>query len=141
MNLTFKSKISLADYLHLRQSADFRDINKKRAKAGLKNSLFIIAAKYNRKTIGMARVIGDGGYIMLIADVMVLPEYQNMGVGTKIMEFLMERIHNSIEDGEGVAVYLMAAEGRENFYKRFGFTARPRDGLGAGMSQWIEDLG
>jgi hypothetical protein len=34
-------------------------------------------------------------------------------------------------------VNLMAAQGKEGFYKKFGFAERPNDGHGAGMSLWI----
>ena len=36
-------------------------------------------------------------------------------------------------------VYLMAAEGKEPFYEKFGFRRRPgEDHMGAGMTRWIE---
>jgi Predicted acetyltransferase len=109
----------------------------RQAYAGINNSTFIIAV-YNRgKAIGMARVISDGGYVSLIADVIVMPEFQNMGIGKTIMKMVMEYINSMLEEGEKVFINLMAAKGRESFYKQFGFVERPNDELGAGMTQWI----
>ena len=138
MNIKLKTKISIDDYINLRKTADWKDISRRQARAGLKNSVYKLSAKIGNKTVGMARVVGDGGYVMLIVDFVVLPEYRGKGIGTEMMKNVMEFIHNSIKDGEGVMAQLMSAKGRENFYKRFGFAPRPDGNLGAGMTQWIE---
>ena len=31
----------------------------------------------------------------------------------------------------------MSAKGKEDFYKKFGFTVRPDEDHGAGMCQWV----
>ena len=136
--IKFSGRISLNDYIKLRKTADWKDIGRRQARAGLKNSVCLLSARMGGKTVGMARVVGDRGYVMLIVDVIVLPEYRGRGIGTKLMEELMRRIEGLIRDGEGAMVQLMSAKGRENFYKRFGFTERPDGKLGAGMTQWIE---
>ena len=130
----------MSDYIKLRKTADWKDISKRQAKAGLKNSVYVLSARLNGKTVGMARIVGDRGYVLLIVDVIVLPELRGKGIGTQMMERLMAHVHNSIKDGEGVMVQLMSAKGREAFYGRFGFTLRPNGNLGAGMTQWIEDI-
>jgi len=140
LDITFKNKISVNDYIKLRRTADWKDISKRQVRAGLRNSVYLLSARHNKMTIGMARVIGDGGYVLLIVDVVVLPEYRGKGVGTMIMENVMARIHDSVRDGEGVMVQLMSAKGRESFYRRFGFVSRPNESLGPGMTQWIEDI-
>jgi hypothetical protein len=38
-------------------------------------------------------------------------------------------------------INLMAARGKEGFYKKFGFIERPNDEKGAGMSQWATGVG
>ena len=50
----------------------------------------------------------------------------------------MERVKNSVAEGEGVMLQLMSAKGRERFYARFGFTARPNANAGPGMTMWID---
>lgn len=82
------------------------------------------------KTIGMARVISDGGYVVYIADVIVLPEYQGKGVGQLIMEDVMKYIYEVISDGAPVMVNLMSAFSRESFYEQFGFVKRPTKEVG-----------
>ena len=137
-NVKFKNRISVNDYMRLRKTADWNDISRRQAKTGLRNSVYLLSARVKNRTVGMARIVGDGGYVALIVDVVVSPEYRGRGIGTKMMEILMKYINDSIDDGEGVMAQLMSARGRENFYGRFGFAARPSGSLGPGMSQWIE---
>jgi GNAT superfamily N-acetyltransferase len=85
----------------------------------------------------MARVISDGAYIAYIADVLVLPEYQGRGIGRELMNRVMLYIKGNAVAGEKVYVNLMAAKGKEGFYKRFGFIERPSEQHGAGMNLWL----
>ena len=87
----------------------------------------------------MARVISDDGYMALIVDVMVLPEYQGKGVGRRLMENITEWLDQLTKDGRCVMVNLMATPGNESFYEKFGFVARPTDHMGAGMVRWINE--
>ena len=38
------------------------------------------------KLIGLVRIIGDSTYEYYLTEVMVLPEYQGQGIGTKLMK-------------------------------------------------------
>jgi hypothetical protein len=35
-------------------------------------------------------------------------------------------------------ICLLAAKGKEEFYKKFGFEERPNEKSGSGMSQWVK---
>ena len=72
---------------------------------------------------GTGRVISDGVLHALIVDVIVPPEYQGRGIGTSIMERLIERCRAArIHD-----VQLFCARGKAPFYRRLGFVNRPAD--------------
>lgn len=135
--ICFINEISTDDFNMLRRSVGWKGINKKRAKIGLENSTYIVVAENDNEPIGMARVISDGGYVSLITDVIVKPEYQRQGIGTKLMEYVMEYINNDLGDGENQLICLLSIKGKEPFYRKFGFIYRPNDINGAGMSQWI----
>ena len=49
----------------------------------------------------------------------------------EIMKYIQENYAN------GTMVGLMAADGKEKFYKKFGFVERPNEVYGAGMIQYI----
>ncbi len=104
----------------------------------LPRSLYSVCAYDQAAIVGMARIIGDGGLVYYVQDVIVKPEYQGLGIGTALMDMVMAYIrthasHNSI-------IGLMSARGKERFYERYGFVARPTERLGSGMTMfWKTD--
>jgi len=137
MNVKYINQISVEDYNNLRKSVGWYEIEEKQALAGIQNSAFLISANINGKAIGLSRVVSDGGYIVIVVDVMVLPEYQGNGIGKIMMQKVMDYIKDSIKSGQCAFVNLMAAKDRESFYSQFGFEARPNEKVGAGMTQLI----
>jgi len=137
LDIKYVKQISVEDYNYLRKSVGWAEIERSQALAGINNSAFIISALVNDKTAGAARVVSDGGYIVVIADVMVLPEYQGNGIGKTMMQKVMDFIKGNVNEGQCVFVNLMAAKGKEPFYSQFGFETRPNESLGAGMTQHI----
>ncbi len=116
------------EYLNLRNSANWRDVDNKLAEEALNNSIFSAVAIDNDKVVGMGRVIGDGGLYFYIQDLIVLPDYQHKGIGKQLMKELMDYINDKANDGAFVG--LMSAKGYEEFYKPFGFKARRPDAPG-----------
>ena len=109
------------------------------AEAGLSNS-YIWCLRDNEASgqpIGIGRVIWDHGYVMYIADIIVVPKYQGNGLGRVIMEHVMDFIHEQLKPGYRFMVSLCSAKGKEEFYKKFGFVVRPNDDVGPGMHQWF----
>ena len=98
----------------------------------LPKSLYGLCAVAENKIIGMARVIGDEGLVYYIQDVIVKPEYQRKGIGTKMMEKIMAYLRGRAR--KNTMIGLMAAKGKEPFYERYGFTARPNENFGSGMT-------
>lgn len=64
---------------------------------------------------------------------MVLPAYQNQHIGTEIMENLLKQVTWYKKVNPSIRTYLGASKGKESFYEKFGFLARPNEDLGAGM--------
>ena len=60
-----------------------------------KNSLHVLAA-FNEKGIlvGVLRAVGDGASILFIQDILVTPEYQHQGIGTKLLQQTLEKYKN-----------------------------------------------
>ena len=137
MNITYTNTVSAEDCNMLRDAAGWGKRHPDQIEAGLRNSAFIVSAKNGERTVGMARLVSDGGYVALIVDVLVLPEYQRRGIGKSMMEKLMEYIHSNLKDGYCIQVDLMAAKGKESFYEAFGFIKRPDDTFGSGMMRRI----
>lgn len=124
-------------YIELRNSVNWKKLSVIQADKALKASLFTICAFDNDIPVGMGRIVGDGVVIVYIQDLIVRPEYQHSGVGRMIIERLIEYVKSTkLEDTE-IMLCLMCAKGREEFYRKFNFIARPTDNLGPGMIQYI----
>lgn len=135
--ITFTHTISIEDYNDLRASVDFITIREKRARIALENSLYTLIALDDGKPVGMARVVGDGGYVYFICDVIVRPAYQSRGLGRRIIEQVLQWLEYQVDEGETIMVNLMSAMNKEPFYEKLGFHKRPFGNHGSGMSRWI----
>ena len=123
---------SAEEYNEIRESVGWGIYELNVNKNALPNSLYSICAYTNSKLIGMARIIGDNGLVFYIQDVIVIPEYQNKGIGTKLMDKVMEYIEKHANNNSVIG--LMSSKEKENFYKKFGFVIRPNENLGSGMT-------
>lgn len=120
------------EYNRLRQAVGWSTYADDNAARFLPNSLFAVCAHREDDLIGMARVIGDGGLAFYIQDVIVLPDHQRQGVGSILMDRIMAYIRRNAFAHSYVG--LMSARGKEPFYEKYGFTIRPTETLGAGMT-------
>ena len=64
--------------------------------------------------IAAGRALSDGEYFAFICDIVVLPEFQRQGIGTRIMNALSER-------SAAEKVLLACVIGQEGFYRKLGF--------------------
>ena len=128
---------TLEEYKEMRRQVNFMVLSDRIAANALNNAFHITVVRDEGRAVGMIRVLSDGSYANFITDVMVIPEYQNRGIGTEMMRRTVEYMRSTISEGETIVLYLMSASGKEPFYKQFGFRTRPNEVWGAGMSQWL----
>ena len=136
-NITFTHEITIEDYNDLRASVDFITIQPERARTALRNSLYTLIAVEDGRPVGMARVVGDGGYVYFVCDVIVRPDHQSKGLGRRIIEQVLAWLEDQVSEGETIMVNLMSAMNKEPFYEKLGFHKRPFGNHGSGMSRWI----
>jgi ribosomal protein S18 acetylase RimI-like enzyme len=55
------------------------------------NSLSVITAWSEDKLLGVIRIVGDGCSIIYIQDILVLKEYQHMGIGSRLFTEAMDK--------------------------------------------------
>ena len=136
--ITFTHTITVEEYNKLRASVDFITIRPNRAETALKNSLYTLIAMDGEKPAGMARAVGDGGYVYFICDVIVRPDHQSMGLGRQIIETVLAWLEKQVREEETIMVNLMSAMDKEPFYEKLGFHKRPFGNHGSGMSLWLK---
>ena len=67
------------------------------------------------KLIGVGRALADGRDCSYICDIAIHPEYQGLGMGKKIVQYLIEKSNGHKK------IILYANPGKEGFYSRLGF--------------------
>ena len=113
--------IGVDTYLWLREAVGFKKLTRTQAVKALKNSLYVVAAYADDRIVGMGRIVGDGAVICYIQDLMIHPDYQKAGVGSKIIENLIAFVESIREDDTEMMLDLMCAKGREAVYEAHGF--------------------
>ncbi|MEL7465136.1 MAG: GNAT family N-acetyltransferase [Pseudomonadota bacterium] len=106
------------------------------AQAALAASLGGATAARGGALLGFGRIVGDGVLNLYIQDLIVAPEARRAGLGGALLSVLTGEAER-IAGGAPALLGLFAAEGREAFYARQGFTSRPAPGYGAAMQRWI----
>ena len=85
----------------------------------IKNSLFNIGAFDGEELVGLIRVVGDNISIIYIQDILVKENYQRLGIGTNLLQLVLNRYNNVRQ------IILMTdnTEKTKLFYKRNGMVA------------------
>jgi ribosomal protein S18 acetylase RimI-like enzyme len=107
------------EYLALRVTAGLSAMPLAAAVAGLPGSWAAVCLRVGDELIGMGRVVGDGGLFFQVVDIAVKPAYQGRGLGKRIMQALMDALHQRAP--EGAVVTLLADGEAHRLYRQFGF--------------------
>jgi GNAT superfamily N-acetyltransferase len=116
------------EYNAMRMAVGWEPIAGESTRQGLSRSLWCLVAEWNGRPVGMARIIGDGAIYVYFQDVMVLPEFQRQGIGSRLMEAALDWLRRHCPPDGMVALF--AAPGAASFYERYGFEPRPPDSPG-----------
>ena len=98
--------------------------------------MYSVVAEEDDQVVGMGRLIGDGMYYM-IADLVVQPDRQKEGIGSKIMDMLIGYVDKETPVGGRSSIQLIAEKGKELFYESRGFKIIPHEFCGSGMRKVI----
>lgn len=133
-----ENSLDVETYLELRRSVKWKKLTREQAEKALENSLYTICAFEFDRPVGMGRIVGDGAVICYVQDLVVRPELQAAGIGGELVEMLISFAEGLRLEGTEMMLDLMCAKGREAFYIKHGFIARPTENLGPGMIQYLK---
>ena len=113
---------ALDDFLRLREISGLTPRPRPAAEKGLPNSLYGVHITLDGETVGMGRVVGDGGVNFEIVDVAVDPAHQGKGLGRRIMQAIMDWLEREALEGAYISLLADVPE----LYEKFGFAlSRP----------------
>jgi len=120
---------TIDDYQRLRKESGLSERTREEAESGIRGgwASAIVIHVESGDTVGMGRVVGDGGTYFVIIDMAVLPQHQRKGIGDAIMTALLARIR---EASPGALVSLLADPPGRRLYARHGFVESAPDSIG-----------
>lgn len=90
-----------------------------RSRAVIEKSIensYCIGVFQHEKQVGFARIVTDYSTVFYLADIFVLPEFQNQGIGHAIMEHI-----ENLEGLRGIRG-ILTTQTAHSFYEEFGYT-------------------
>lgn len=135
--MEYKENVLTYDiYCELRKSVEWMDLPKLKIKNSIKSSIYTITVFNENVAVGMGRLIGDGIYYVIV-DIIVNPDYQRKGIGSKIIKMLIDYVDKQTIVGSRSSIQLISEKGKENFYEQLGFKKIPHEYCGSGMRKVI----
>ena len=91
--------------------------NKEKLLRGINNSLDLIGAYDDGLLVGLIRTVGDKETIIYIQDILILPNYHRLGIGTELMRQVIKK-YDTVRQ-----IVLMTDDRSEQklFYESLGF--------------------
>lgn len=129
------STLTAEQWSYLRRSVNWTIHSNDDFNLAIKNSLLTVSVFYNDEIVGMARVTGDNRISFFIQDVIVLPAYQKQGIGTLMLNAMLNYILKNA--APNAIIDLMASKGKESFYEKLGYMKRDGKLKGFGMEMTI----
>jgi len=92
----------------------FKDLS-----ALLPTSQNVLSAWKDGQLLGLVRTVGDGLSIVYVQDLLVMPKFQNQGIGTQLMKKV-------IDESSNIRQFVLITDGQEEnlaaieFYKKLG---------------------
>ena len=135
---SIENELSVDLFYELYTSVGWEPPLKEQIAAALNNTIAAFTVyDDNNNPVAMARLIGDGGMSFYIKDFAVIPTEQKKGIGTMLMKHIENYIIKNLKLNWAVSLELISSKGKEPFYEKMGFEARPCEWDGAGMFKMV----
>ncbi len=117
-----KRRLKVNEYQALRGTTDWFSVDDEVVAKSIQNDLFSVCVFDDTTLVGMGRIVGDGAIYFYIQDVIVIPSYQGKGIGVLIMNEIETYLEANAFNNSFIG--LMAADGIQKFYHKFGYLER-----------------
>jgi ribosomal protein S18 acetylase RimI-like enzyme len=109
------------EYMTLRRDSGLTPRSREQSEGAVHNSWsFCHVRARNGDAVAMGRVIGDGGWYFVIADMATLPAHQRRGLGRRVIDHLLDDIRSRAP--KCAYVTLTADAAGQRLYEEVGFS-------------------
>jgi GNAT superfamily N-acetyltransferase len=119
---------TIEEYRDLRARNGLSAKTMEAAARGLPNTIYAVVLEDAGRTIGMGRVIGDGGTAFQVTDIAVLGEYRGKGLGKRIVKALVDWLEANAP--KSAYVSLIADGPAKDLYAQYGFRETAPESVG-----------
>ena len=130
-----KYDIDYKDFIDIRESVKWNKLNDEQIKKAINNSMINVSVYDDDKCVGVGRIVGDNILKGMFTDIMVRPEYQGKGVGRIVLTSLIDKLRDSINEGESFQLEASPTANNRDFYIKCGMKYKPENQDGVYM--WI----
>lgn len=134
-----ENELDYETYVALRKTVGWNNFCREQVEKAINRSHYSVVLQENGDNIAMGRIIGDGLYFTIV-DVVVRPDYQGKGLGTLIIQKLIECIEQGIPAGGRVSIQLISEKGKERFYVKQGFKLIPHENCGPALRKVLRKV-
>ncbi len=113
---------SVNDFKKLRKEVGWKLLTDKSLKESLDYSPYCVSVYHLNKISGMVRITGDKTMYGYVQDFIVLPKYQKLGIGKKMLEILLKNVKD-----DAYLVGVCPSECSVDILTHFGFKKRPEE--------------
>ena len=131
--LVLRRNPTVEEFCDLRRLSGLTPKSAEAAALGLPNTIHAVVVQHEGETIGMGRVIGDGGTAYQLTDIAVLEAHRGKGLGKRIVAELVDWLQANAP--KGAYVSLIADGPAKALYAQFGFAETAP--VSVGMSMWV----
>lgn len=119
---------TIEEYRELRRLSGLSGKSEEAATRGLPNTIHAVVIEHDGQTIGMGRVIGDGGTAYQVTDIAVLEAHRGKGLGKQIVKALVDWLKANAPPTAYVS--LIADGPAKALYAQYGFAETAPESVG-----------
>ncbi|MCB0353177.1 MAG: GNAT family N-acetyltransferase [Bdellovibrionales bacterium] len=115
-----REPVSATQFNDLCESVGWNSVAEKHFHQAIDHSIACVSAFVGTDVVGFGRLVGDIGMCLYIQDLIVIPEYQDKGIGSSMAREL-HQIASGLNDRRPV-IGLIADEKVVGFYEALGYS-------------------